>query len=485
MPQRVSDRLSRSAPIVVMLLVTLGFGANLMAGSGSDRPALALPTALAYLALAFLSYPGRVPSRVLRTTLAAAITLGSGLVLADRFTGLLGGSADAALQAAELSQLGLNGHVSTKSLIFIATCALAVLSARQNRLVSALFVTALLAMTNVAVVDLAMAGALWDGDLSLWSTLCGFILTLSAALRLRDRSLFSPLFLPGPAGRALRLMAGGALVLPMGAGWIYATLLAPDADEAALIGLLFGGLGWGMFQITFILGIFIARELRRVQTMSRQDALTGLLNRKGFEVAMAGLKADVAGLMLCDLDRFKTADYRFGHRERDALLRDVAAVIEGEIGKAGEQARGAHVARLGGDEFMIAVPNLTEPALSALAERIHRAVATMPPVTADDQVYQPALLIGCVLYVPATMALESSLRDADDALHWVKQNDVAIRRAEEETGAGPAGTQEAGRTERAQASVVSGVGAPGTTVDQGGAIPPRVARGIVRAPEVC
>ncbi|WP_370270171.1 GGDEF domain-containing protein [Nioella sp.] len=344
------------------------------------------------------------------------------MVLADRFAGLFGGHADAVLKAAELSSLGLNGHVSTKSLVFIGTCALALLSARRNRLLSALFVIALLAMTNVAVVDLAMASALWDAELSLWSTLCGFTLTLSAALGLRKASLLSPLFLPGRAGHALRLMAAGALFLPMGAGWIYAARQAPGPDETALIGLLFGGLGWVMFQITIVLGIFIAREMRRIDRMSRQDALTGLLNRKGFETAMAGLKADVVGLMLCDLDRFKTADHRFGHRARDALLYDIAGILTRQIVQAGPDARGAVLARLGGDEFILALPNMTEPALGRLADRIRLAVAAMPPVTADDKIYAPKLLIGCVLHVPARMDLERTLRDADDALHWVKQN---------------------------------------------------------------
>ncbi|PWE26796.1 hypothetical protein C4N9_20380 [Pararhodobacter marinus] len=72
MPTDVSAALSRGARLLVIVLVVLGFGANLRAGPGVGQPALALPTALSYLLLAGLFWPGQGFSAALRSTLAGA-----------------------------------------------------------------------------------------------------------------------------------------------------------------------------------------------------------------------------------------------------------------------------------------------------------------------------------------------------------------------------------------------------------------------------
>lgn len=419
MPFRVSDLLLRLAPLVTIGLVALGLIANLAGGPRPGHPALALPTALAYATLAILWHrdrtrPDHRPHPRLTLVLGLAIAAACLLTLADRWTGLFGGNLDAALRAAELGALGLNGHVSSKSLLFIATCALALLGARRSRLLSSLFVLALLAICNVAVVDLAMSGALWDRELSVWSTLAAFTLTLAAALRLRERSVFSALFLPGAAGMALRLMAGLSLVMPMLAGWIYAYLMAPKPQEADLIAQLFGGLGWVMFQMTFLLGFIIASELRKTEATAQQDLLTGLLNRAGIAAAVRGIKADVAGVLMAEVDGFAGLNDALGNPKGDALLRDIAAAIRAEMPEDD-----AIIGRLWNDEFLIVVPNLVLPQLEQRAEALRLAVSRLPPLATGEGLHHPRLTVGCATFIPSRMSFDALLNDADSALHWV------------------------------------------------------------------
>ncbi len=419
MPFRVSDLLLRLAPLVTLGVVAAGLIANLAGGPRPDQPALALPTALAYGLLALLwrhdqTRPDHRRHSRLSLILGLAIAAGCLLTLADRWTGLFGGRLDTVLRLAELGQLGLNGHVSSKSLLFIATCALALLSTRRNRLLSSLFVLALLGICNVAVVDLAMSGALWDRELSVWSTLAAFTLTLAAALRLRERSLFSALFLPGIAGMALRLMAGLALILPMLAGWIYAVVMTPKPQEADLIAQLFGGLGWVMFQMTFLLGLIIAQELRQSEASAQQDSVTGLLNRAGIAAAVRAIEADVAGVLMAEIDGFAPLTEALGNPGGDALLRQVSAAILRVVPE-----EDAIIGRLWDDEFLILVPNLTQPQLEQRAEALRQAVALLPPLATPAGPHPPRLTVGCATFIPARMTLDGLLNDATSALHWV------------------------------------------------------------------
>ena len=95
----------------------------------------------------------------------------------------------------------------------------------------------------------------------------------------------------------------------------------------------------------------------RVEHLAHHDSLTGIANRTSFmeHLAKAARYADVgasqAGLILIDLDYFKTVNDTHGHPAGDALLLVVTERLTGSI-RSGDT-----VARLGGDEFAVVVPN--------------------------------------------------------------------------------------------------------------------------------
>jgi diguanylate cyclase (GGDEF)-like protein len=108
---------------------------------------------------------------------------------------------------------------------------------------------------------------------------------------------------------------------------------------------------------------------------ARVDLLTGLGNRRAFEEAMAleMERARVEGLplslLVCDLDRFKEINDRYGHLAGDNCLRQVASALRNEL-------RGADKCfRWGGDEFVVVLPETNELAALDVGERIERKVA--------------------------------------------------------------------------------------------------------------
>jgi len=100
-----------------------------------------------------------------------------------------------------------------------------------------------------------------------------------------------------------------------------------------------------------------ALSLGRERRSALTDPLTGLLNRRGFELeleaALAGAQEERTPLSLwvLDCDDFKDVNDRAGHEFGDALLREVAVVLASVIPEH------ARAGRLGGDEFVVMLPD--------------------------------------------------------------------------------------------------------------------------------
>jgi diguanylate cyclase (GGDEF)-like protein/PAS domain S-box-containing protein len=126
--------------------------------------------------------------------------------------------------------------------------------------------------------------------------------------------------------------------------------------------------------------VHLSRSLDRV---SRTDALTGLLNRRGIDdqvdrlEGLAQRRGDTVCALAIDLDRFKSINDRFGHLAGDRALRAVAAVINEEL-------RTDDVAgRWGGEEFVVLLPASDLDGAAAAAERMRAAVEALK-VESDD-----------------------------------------------------------------------------------------------------
>ncbi|OWV34648.1 hypothetical protein B5C34_05535 [Pacificimonas flava] len=93
---------------------------------------------------------------------------------------------------------------------------------------------------------------------------------------------------------------------------------------------------------------------RKTRILAETDPLTGLLNRRAFDVRVAQVaqtaQDDMFIMGLIDLDEFKPINDRYGHAVGDAILCQVADRLRAACGDD------ALAARIGGDEFAVLVP---------------------------------------------------------------------------------------------------------------------------------
>ncbi|MCW2605844.1 MAG: diguanylate cyclase [Frankiales bacterium] len=151
------------------------------------------------------------------------------------------------------------------------------------------------------------------------------------------------------------------------------------------------------------------RNAADLERLVRTDPLTGLLNRRGWQPALAAAvreAGDGGGAGLCvaiaDLDRFKDYDDRRGHLAGDDLLRELGACWTTLLGP------GQTMARLGGEEFGLVLPGLRLEAATACCDRLRGQVPDRQTVS-----------VGLTSWQPGELA-EATLRRADAALYQAK-----------------------------------------------------------------
>ena len=133
------------------------------------------------------------------------------------------------------------------------------------------------------------------------------------------------------------------------------------------------------------LGSIILQTLERYREAAERDPLTGLLNRRGFDVAVEAISqsrgADGA-VVICDIDHFKLVNDRFGHVSGDLVIQTLAQYLQHNM-----PARSI-VARFGGEEFVIFIPGATlaEGGVFAQSARLRFAGHDWQPQGMDQQI---------------------------------------------------------------------------------------------------
>lgn len=128
----------------------------------------------------------------------------------------------------------------------------------------------------------------------------------------------------------------------------------------------------------------LVQQREELVWLAKRDALTGLFNRGEFlRLAEAELlrakrhETDTSAIMV-DLDFFKSINDLHGHPAGDKVLKHAAALL-----LAGVRATDT-VARVGGEEFIVLLPETSQHAAMALAEKLLRTLRQTPAPVASD-----------------------------------------------------------------------------------------------------
>lgn len=171
-----------------------------------------------------------------------------------------------------------------------------------------------------------------------------------------------------------------------------------------------------------------------LEHLATRDPLTGLHNRRSLDARLAEAQAldrrysrqngRVHGLLLIDVDHFKRVNDVHGHPAGDAVLRQLASVLQRAV-------RITDVAaRFGGEEFAVLLPELAGPLEAVMAaEKIRRSVegASFPAVG------KVTVSVGVSLASPDDEDVRPLIARADAALYEAKRggrNAVVLKTAE-------------------------------------------------------
>lgn len=145
--------------------------------------------------------------------------------------------------------------------------------------------------------------------------------------------------------------------------------------------------------VQFLKGRLVRAELHQ-RTMAELDQLTGVSNRRGFDLALEGAAAtgDPYALILVDLDDFKRVNDEHGHPAGDAVLQSVA------LAAAGVARQGDCLARIGGDEFALVAPGAGAAGVLRLLRDLREAIepaATFAAALVPEDAATPDQLVAC------------------------------------------------------------------------------------------
>jgi diguanylate cyclase (GGDEF)-like protein len=156
--------------------------------------------------------------------------------------------------------------------------------------------------------------------------------------------------------------------------------------------------------------------LEQVQKMATTDGLTGIANRRSFDIGLerelsrAARNESPLSVVLIDLDHFKLLNDNHGHQLGDEVLRMVGGALA-------EHCRDFDMAaRYGGEEFAVILPGCSDAECHDAAERFRQVVAACDapvPVTAS---------VGVASYPVNGATAGALVKAADDALYESKRD---------------------------------------------------------------
>ncbi|MBW1988300.1 MAG: GGDEF domain-containing protein [Deltaproteobacteria bacterium] len=158
-------------------------------------------------------------------------------------------------------------------------------------------------------------------------------------------------------------------------------------------------------------------ELNARELAERTDDLTGLYNRRCLDKHLRRIlqkhAAEPMGLILLNLDGFRSVNDACGHQAGDELLYRVAEALMNKVRRTDMPFR------LSGDEFALLLPGMTNSRGPVLCEEVRQAVAALPPACPEHKNGVTATVAGSMLHPAETPA--QFLERVDNLLYRAKK----------------------------------------------------------------
>ncbi|MEA3285707.1 MAG: diguanylate cyclase [Synergistota bacterium] len=181
------------------------------------------------------------------------------------------------------------------------------------------------------------------------------------------------------------------------------------------INILVGGLI--TLVVTSLVALIVRNYERRVERLASVDELTGMWNRRAFDLAFAHLLEKFEGqcsVTMMDIDHFKHVNDTYGHLMGDRVLGHVCDVVTKAIGPDDVCGRG------GGEEFIVLLKGRKKGDAVKTAEKIRRAVEASP-YEDGDVVLPITVSLGVAEHHPGE-SRETTIARADQALYRAKES---------------------------------------------------------------
>lgn len=166
-----------------------------------------------------------------------------------------------------------------------------------------------------------------------------------------------------------------------------------------------------------------ACQFEQGKDLASRDGLTGLINHRTLHESLRTEKIRAnrqqynIGVLMMDIDHFKSVNDTYGHPIGDVVIKGIAGAISGEIRKEIDV-----VARYGGEEFVVGLIDTTPEGMIETAERIRHAVMDLEFDVHQASPLRVTVSIGAFLVKPDFHDMKKAVNNADQALYKAKES---------------------------------------------------------------
>jgi len=149
------------------------------------------------------------------------------------------------------------------------------------------------------------------------------------------------------------------------------------------------------------------------------DDLTGTYNRRGYRKHLKNIEMSNGTILMCDIDKFKKINDKYGHLAGDYCIKEVARRIK-------ENLRSDDlVVRWGGDEFFVYLSNINIDDAQIVAEKIQTLISNKDFIFQNKSIHM-SISIG-LAPLSKFSSLEETIREADNNMYLSKyKNELEI-----------------------------------------------------------